>query len=125
MVLAKVARLELKGELRLILLQHQNRGRAITGKELARMFGYRDDRQIRLAIRELIRDGLPIAAATESRENGRMRLPAGYFLATTWEEANEYADSIKGRLIEDALRRRDFRRGAVLYLKKAEQWRLL
>lgn len=117
MVLTKVARLELKGELRLILLQHQGRGQAVTGKKLARMLGYRSDRQIRLVIRELIRDGLPVASITKP--------PAGYFLASSRAEANEYADSIKGRLIEDAYRRRDFRRAANLYLKSTGQWRLL
>lgn len=108
---------ELKVELRCILERHIGRDRAITGKGLARMLNHRDDRQIRLTIRELIKDGLPVASTTEP--------PAGYFLVSSWDEKRGYEDSIKGRLIEDALRRRDFRRAADCYLKPAEQRRLL
>lgn len=117
-------KLELKVELRHILERHIGRDRAIPGRELAKMLGHHDDRQIRLSIRELIKDGLPIAAATERKENGLKKLPAGYFLASTWEEARAYAEGEKSRLIEIALRRRDFNRGAALYLKPAEQRRL-
>jgi len=107
----------LKHQLQAILLKHQGHHRAITGRELAQMLGELNDRFIRLAIRKLITGGLPIASSNES--------PAGYFLVATWEEARHYADSIKGRLIEDAIRRRDFNRSAALYLKAAEQRRLI
>jgi len=107
----------LKHQLREILLKHQGRARAITGQELAQMLGEPNDRSIRLAIRKFITGGLPIASSNEA--------PAGYFLVATWEEARRYADSIKGRLIEDAIRRRDFNRSAALYLKAAEQGRLV
>jgi len=113
MVLAQ----DLKTELRRILERHTGRDRAITGMELARMLGQRDDRRVRLIIRELIKEGVPIASTTE--------FPAGYFLVTNYEEARQYADSIKGRLIEDALRRRDFRRAADCHLKPVAQGRLL
>jgi len=113
MVLAQ----DLKTELRYILERHEGRDRAITGGELARMLGHQEDRVIRQIIRELIAEGLPVASTTKP--------PAGYFLVTSYEEAREYADSIKSRLIEDALRRRDFRRAADCHLKPAEQRRLL
>jgi len=45
----------------------------------------------------------------------------GYFIVTTRQEAEQYAGSIRGRLIEDAIRRRDFRRAADQYLTPAEQ----
>ncbi|MCK5236303.1 MAG: hypothetical protein KAR06_04880 [Deltaproteobacteria bacterium] len=61
------------------------------------------ERQVRLAIRELIKT-YPIASTTEA--------PAGYFIAITQEEVKQYALSLKNRLIEDALRRRDFLRSA-------------
>ena len=107
----------LKHQLQTILLKHHGRMHAITGQELAQMLGERDDRQIRLSIRQLITDGWPIASSNES--------PAGYFMVATWEEARRYADSIKGRLIEDAIRRRDFNRAAAFYLKPAEQGKLV
>lgn len=61
------------------------------------------ERGTRLIIRELIKS-YPIASTTE--------YPAGYFIAITQEEVKQYALSLKNRLIEDALRRRDFLRSA-------------
>ena len=108
---------DLKTELKRILLRHEGKARAITGRELATMVDYQDDRRVRQVIRELITDGLPVASSTEA--------PAGYFLVATHQEAEEYAASIRSRLIEDALRRRDFRRAADLYLAPARQGRLV
>lgn len=106
----------IKGHLKSILQRHEGRDRAITGRELAAMVGHRDDRTVRLVIRELITAGLPVASTTEA--------PAGYFVVTTRQEAEEYAASIRSRLIEDAKRRRDFRRTADMYLTPAVQRRL-
>ena len=108
---------DFKLELKAILLRHEGEARAIPGRELAAMFNLRDDRRVRLAIRELIADGLPVAANTEK--------PAGYFIVATRQEAERYAGSIRNRLIKDAIRRRDFRRAADLYLTPAEQGRLI
>ena len=108
---------EIKAQLKTILLRHEGQSQAITGRELAFMLGLRDDRQARLAIRELITEGFPIASSTES--------PAGYFIVTTRQEAEQYALSIRSRLIEDAIRRRDFRRAADQYLTPAEQGKLI
>lgn len=104
---------DLKLRLKGVLLRHEGKNRAITGRELATIVGHRDDRQVRLAIRELITDGLPVASSTES--------PAGYFIVATRQEAENYAASIRSRLIEDALRRRDFRRAADMHLTPAKQ----
>jgi len=104
---------DLKLHLKTVLLKHEGRARAITGKQLATMVGHRGDRQVRLAIRALIADGVPVASSTES--------PAGYFVVADHNEAEEYASSIRSRLIEDALRRRDFRRAAGMYLAPARQ----
>lgn len=108
--------LDLKTRLRIILLRHEGKSRAITGQELASMVGYHDDRRIRLVIREIIAEGLPVASSTET--------PAGYFVVNTHQEAEQYAASIRSRLIEDAKRRRDFRRAADLYLMPAQQGKL-
>jgi len=102
-----------KTELRKILERHEGRDRAITGMELAKRLNQRDDRKIRLIIRELIEDKFPVASCGK-----------GYFIPNSYEEAREYADSLKGRLIEDALRRRDFRRAADCHLRPVEQGRL-
>jgi DNA-binding GntR family transcriptional regulator len=107
---------DLKSRLRAILSRHEGKGQAITSRELAALTGH-PDRAIRLAIRELIAENLAVASSTEP--------PAGYFLPLTRAEAEQYAESIKGRLIEDALRRRDFRRAAAMRLKPAEQGKLL
>ena len=107
----------LKRRLRSIFQAHEGKARAITGRELASLFGHRNDRRVRLVIRELITDGLPIASSTEP--------PLGYFITTSRQEADEYAASIRNRLIEDARRRRDFRRAADCYLAPAEQGRLI
>jgi len=106
-------RVSLKRELTEVIKRHQGRDRAITGMELAKMLNQRDDRKIRILIRELIEGNLPIASCS-----------SGYFIPVTYQEAQEYADSLKGRLIEDALRRRDFRRAADCHLRPATQRRL-
>lgn len=106
----------LKAYLKYILFKHEGYSNPITAKELSAIL-QQDERRIRLIIRDLITDGLPIASSTQH--------PPGYFLVTNFYEARKYADSIKGRLIEDALRRRDFNRSASLYLKQVVQQRLL
>ncbi len=80
------------------------REQATTGAQLAHRFGLRNDRSIRIAIRELISSGLPVASGTS--------FPAGFFLANSQDEADEYAQALRDRLIEDAKRRRDFLRAA-------------
>lgn len=82
------------------LLQH-GRENAVTGKELARILGYPNDRVIRQAIRELIADSVPIAASTIN--------PCGYFITQNEEEATKYLKVLRSRLVKDAYRRRDFK----------------
>ncbi len=106
----------LKAELKAILLRREGHLRAIKARELAELLRC-DERKVRLIIRELIREGLPVASSTEAL--------AGYFIVTTRQEAEQYAGSVRSRLIEDALRRRDFRRAADQYLTPAEQGILL
>jgi len=76
-----------------------------------------DDRAIRLAIEDLIDDGLPIVSATEP--------PAGYFVPLTLDEAREYTQSLRSRAVQIFLRRRKVIRNAALYLKPAVQGRLM
>ena len=71
---------------------------ARTGQSLARTLGFRDDRLVRLIIRALIADRVPIAASSH-----------GYYIATSPEEATEYMKVLQSRLVNDAYRRRDFK----------------
>jgi hypothetical protein len=100
-----------------ILQLHRGKARAITGKELAQVMGAPDDRLVRKEIRELIAEGHPIASSTEK--------PYGYFLVDTPEEAEQYLRQLKSRLVEDAYRRRDFRKAAAKSLNKDKQLALL
>ncbi|MDP2729614.1 MAG: hypothetical protein Q8O55_03945 [Dehalococcoidales bacterium] len=117
----KGTKTDLQGKLKSILQYHEGPAQAITASELARMCGT-SDRSIRLAIRELIRgngdghNGLPVASSTEN--------PPGYFIPTRRSQGEQYAASIRSRLIEDALRRRDYRRAADEWFTPAEQGRL-
>lgn len=77
------------------------RENAVTGKELAKTLGYPNDRVIRVAIRELIEDRVPVASSTVT--------PGGYFITKSPEEATKYLAVLKGRLVEDAYRRRDYK----------------
>ncbi|MCJ7654947.1 MAG: hypothetical protein MUO97_06550 [Dehalococcoidia bacterium] len=87
-----------------VLQLHRGKARAITGKELAQVMGEPDDRRIRKEIRGLIAEDHPIAASTEK--------PYGYFMAETPQEVEQYLKQLKGRLVEDAYRRRDFKKAA-------------
>lgn len=73
---------------------------AITGKDLASRLGYRDDRLIRVMIRELIAEGVPIASSVSE--------PMGFFIVKTDEEAANYIRGLKDRIKEDESRLRDF-----------------
>jgi predicted DNA-binding transcriptional regulator YafY len=100
-----------------ILQLHRGKHRAITGKELAQLLGEENDRLVRKEIRELIAQGHPIASSTEK--------PYGYFIADSIQEAQEYMLSLRRRLIEDALRRRDFKKAAAKTLTKEKQLALI
>ena len=93
----------IKPRLKVILERHRGREKAITSRELVYSLDS-NDRSVRLAIRELIAEGIPVASAVQP--------PLGYFIAQNFAEVQEYALSVRRRLVEDALRRRDFLRSA-------------
>lgn len=101
--------LDLRESVMRILLNHQGRSKAIKGSEFARLLGFHDDRQVRQVIRELIADGYPIASSTEK--------PAGFFITVCRSEVEAYAKTLRKRLIEDAIRRRDFLRASRVILQ--------
>ena len=108
---------QMRNEIIKILEHHHGKESAIRGKELAAIFGQPNDRRVRQVIRELIEDGYPIAASVDGQK--------GYYMARTKREVDEYLAVLRSRLIEDALRRRDFKKSAGHYLGKAEQGRLI
>ena len=77
---------------------------AITSKKLATLINS-TDREVRLIIRELIAERVPVASSTDGK-NG------GYFIANTQAEAKDYIGKLRHRIIEDCLRLRDFKRGS-------------
>ncbi len=92
---------------RLLGLLQKGRSKAISSSTLSKYLGI-DERRLRILIRELIADGYLIASTTGS--------PAGFFIAETLPEVQEYAKGLRDRLIEDARRRRDFLRAARIML---------
>ena len=97
---------------RLLMSIGKGRQQAITGKELAYHCRYDadgSDRMTRKMIGLLIEEGYPIAASTSK--------PMGYYLAETKQEVNDYAQTIRSRLIKDAIRRRDFLRASRVILQ--------
>ncbi len=92
----------LKAEVRRLLRHGQENAR--TGENIAKLLGFKGDRTVRLAIREMTAEGLPIAAAVTP--------PLGYFIASSLEEADTYMRVLKSRLVNDAYRRRDFKLAA-------------
>jgi len=90
---------ELKTEVRSLL--RYGKGNARKGQDIAKILGFKNDRLIRLAIRDLIAEGLPVASSVTP--------PLGFFIASSLDEARDYMRVLKGRLVQDAYRRRDFK----------------
>ena len=89
----------LKFEVRSLLRYGKENARK--GQEIAKTLGFRNDRIIRHAIRDMIAEGLPIASTVNP--------PFGYYIASSQEEAADYMKVLKSRLVNDAYRRRDFK----------------
>ena len=76
---------------------HKN---AITSAEMARRIGAEDERKVRLLIRQLIKEGVPVASAVVA--------PFGYYVAANQYEAHEYIKTLQNRIDEDTARLADF-----------------
>ena len=76
------------------------RRNAITGKKIAHALHQSDDRKIRLIIRELIAEGVPIASSVSE--------PMGFYMVANEHEASDYIRVLKERIREDMARLRDF-----------------
>jgi hypothetical protein len=95
-----------RDRLRRTVLQYIFKGRrnAVRGKDLARQFGQPDDRKIRLVIRELISEGVPVASAVFE--------PMGFYIVANEHEAADYIRVLKERIKENTARLRDFEKAA-------------
>ena len=96
-----------------ILLRHEGISQAIKSKELCSLLGL-PDRQVRLIIRDLRADGVPVLSSGE-----------GYYMPGSWDELRECLASMRGRLIADAVTRRDIKIYGERWLTPAEQGRLI
>jgi hypothetical protein len=85
-----------------ILEQHRGKRSAIKGADLARELKQRDDRLIRMVIRDLIAQGVPVSSSVSE--------PMGFYLVVTPREAEEYIAVLEARIREDEARLRDFKR---------------
>ena len=90
---------ELKQEVRYLLRYGKQNAR--TGSELATVLGFKDDRLVRLAIKDLIDEGLPVASSVKP--------PHGYFIASSYQEAQEYMRVLHSRLAGNAYRLKEFK----------------
>lgn len=90
---------ELKQEVRFLLRTGKENAR--TGKDMAKVLGFKDDRLVRLTIRELIADGVPIISSVHP--------PYGYYIADNPEEITEHLGELRHRALEVLGRYRDLK----------------
>ena len=103
----------LRQQLKMVLLQHTGRAKAIKSEALASRFGYDDDRPIRKIIEGLIDGGFPVCSVTGS--------PAGYFFPADVDEARKYSKSLQKRAVRIFLHRRHIIRNTARFYEKVRQ----
>jgi hypothetical protein len=111
---------DLEKSLKLILEHHEGRHKAISAGELAEILALKGrdaDRKIRLMVLKLIWEGLPVLATPQE--------PAGFFLASTWEEWQEYDRQMKSRIAENCKRRVQVKKNVYAYFEGAAKVKLL
>lgn len=77
----------LKAEVRSLLRYGKQKARK--GQEIANILGFKNDRLVRHAIRDMIAEGLPIASSVTP--------PLGYFIASSLDEVTDYMKVLKSR----------------------------
>lgn len=100
----RVEAAQLPGRVLAVLVEQRAAHSRITGQELARRMGYRNDRKVRDAIGDLIEKGYLILSS--------VRPPYGYFLSEDPNEVREYLRTQASRLREDVKRVRQIQRNA-------------
>ncbi len=104
----------IKLRLKAILSNHEGKDNAIKRRELRQILNYKDDRQMRIMIRELISEGLPVISTT-----------SGYYIPLNQQEAIDGIAFLRSYLIEDAKRIRDLKRACSLWLTPGIQRRMI
>ncbi len=89
----------LKDDVRTLL--RYGKANARTGEYIARVMGFKNDRVVRLALRELIADGVPIISLVEP--------PYGSYIADNPEELIEYLVKLRHRAVEILGRYKDLK----------------
>ena len=121
MTLTVLPATDLKSRVLAILEHHKGRADAITSYDLAEAVDLPRtravQRKLQLIIRELRKEGRPVLATC--------RAPYGYYYASTWAEVQDCLASLKSRLCEDALTRRDIKVASGLYFEGARRVKLL
>ena len=92
----------LKADVRSLLWY--GREKAKTGKAIAKILGFKDDRCVRLAIRGIIADGLPVISSVHP--------PYGYYIADSPDEVMEHLGELRHRALEVLGRYKDLKLAA-------------
>ena len=116
-ILTSQDRHQLRGAVMRILEGHRGQANAIRGSQLASELRQPDDRKVRLVIRELIKEGMPIASSVSE--------PYGFFIVETQDEAVRYIQGIKSRISEDQARLNDFEKAAAAYWELPRQLQMV
>lgn len=105
----------IKPRLKSLLEYHRGREKAILRREIRRILGIniKDDRQLRLIIGELRREGLPVLFITKR--------PAGYYVADNPQELKDGIEALRSYIIDECRTLRDLKIYGSRYLAKEEQ----
>ena len=104
---------EIKPQLKTILQSREGRERAITRRELRGILNYNNDRQLRIFIGELRKEGIPILFATDK--------PAGYYIPATWGELQHGLNSFRSYIIDFCIQRAYIKKAGYLRLRPPNQ----
>ncbi len=106
---------DIKPRLKAILEYHRGRKNVILRRELRQILNIdmAGDRQLRLFIGELRREGIPILFSTKK--------PAGYYVADNLNELQEGMEAMRSYIIDECRTLRDLRIYGHRYLAKESQ----
>ena len=113
--------INIKAQVLRVIERHEGQGNAILSLDLASAMGlprtHASQRKLQMIIRELRRENKPVLSTCSP--------PYGYYWPGSWAEGQECLASIRSRLIEDALTRRDIKLGLGLHFEGAKKVKLL
>ena len=107
----------LPGRILAILVENHRTGERITAMQLAKHLGYRDDRNVRLAIDLLLDKGYCIVSSVRGRK--------GYYLADDQADIDQCVATQVSRGRENFERARKIKRNAERWLGQQLQWQIV